>query len=149
KVIVKDNPENISVLSFAKELITLQKDFWFNYYFDLAIAIYEEEKGMQKDTSIKLMESLIDYGAKLTVSDFGSGAKYLAVSIKGGSSALENPRELLSDTTFINSLIKLKPINIDRLSSYVEFFQVEDMGHFINTVLISLDGKSFIEMMDS
>jgi hypothetical protein len=149
KVMIKDNSEDTNVLGFAKELITHKNDFWFSYYFDLSIAMYEEEKGTQKDTSIKLIDPLIDNGAKLTVSDFGAGAKYLAISIEGGSSALENPRELLSDTNFINSLIKLKSINIDRLSSYVEFFQVEDMGHYINTVLVSLDGKSSIEMSDS
>ena len=149
KQILKENPEDASVLNFAKELMAHKNDFWFGNYFDLIIAIYEGEKGSEKDTSIKLIDNLVGSGAELIVSEFGSGAKYFAVSIEGGSSALESPREFLSDTAFINNLIKSQPIEIDRLSSYVDFFQVKDMGHYINTVLISLDGKASIEMMNS
>ncbi|WP_447591309.1 hypothetical protein [Aquipseudomonas campi] len=79
----------------------------------------------------------IELGTNIELTDGRFGPRHLALQLSGATSAISKPTTLFEDEKLISATINTKSLDLEWLTTAVDFFQIDDQGRLLTTVIMT------------
>lgn len=96
----------------------------------------------------KYISDEIDNGLNINLSNDIGSKPALVLSIGNSSQLFQEPETLFSNKNLIDAIIKEKPLSFERLLKQTLFFQLQDKGYWITTLMLKPEKNTIITFND-
>ncbi|PQQ25772.1 hypothetical protein C6H64_19165 [Photorhabdus luminescens] len=94
------------------------------------------------------LSAQIESGLKISFDEIQDEGKKLYFNLENSLSAIEHSDKLFGNEKLVNAVIKIKPIDYQRLATMVDFFQKNDNGIWLTTLMIKPSKDMLIQFKD-
>lgn len=147
--LIKNNADSNDVNNLIKNLRDRKKDDVLNGYGRLVIA------KLEKGIDVKVNKNFVDYmtqqiedGIRISLESSLKNKSVLSFKINGGFYPFSNPEEFYSNHELINNIMHSLPLSYERLVKYTRFFQLQDRGYWITTLMFKPSSETFLILDD-
>ncbi|KTL63268.1 hypothetical protein AA106_17580 [Photorhabdus laumondii subsp. laumondii] len=94
------------------------------------------------------LSAQIENGLKISFDEIQDKGKKLYFNLENSLSAIEHSDKLFGNEKLVNAVIKIKPIDYQRLATMVDFFQKNDNGIWLTTLMLKPSKDMLIQFKD-
>lgn len=134
--LIKNDVDEVEISNLIESLKNNKSDQLVNLSGRLIIEkIKHGFDAKNNSLAVKYMSEQIDSGLKLELNSYFDKKPVVSFSLDGAAYPFREPEKLFDNKEVIDGFFKRKPLNYDHLIKLTSFFQLQDRGYWITTLM--------------
>lgn len=136
-ILAEEEPVPSLTYDYLKKLKESRPEYWQGHYLQPLSSLISNSDARFTSKLQVLTAEMISQGLSTELTDSRMGPRYLALSLSTASSPLKNLNNIFSDDKFVSAVVSLLADEITTFKQAIDFFQIDDAGASLTTVLFS------------